>query len=150
MRPLPLAFASLVLAAPLAVPAQSIVATVATGNTPRAVAVNAATNRVYVTNEFSNNVTVLDAMTGALVTTVAVGPRPQYVAVNPVTNKVYVANQTANTVTVIDGRTRATSTINVGAGPAHIGVYESVAMVYHVFFAPSMRVTSSLLPRRTM
>ena len=118
MRPLPLALARLVLAAPLAASAQSIVATVATGNTPRAVAVNTATNRVYVTNEFSNNVSVLDAATGTLVATVPVGPRPQYVAVNPVTNKAYVSNGGDSSQTVIDGATFATVNLATGGnGP---------------------------------
>ena len=118
MRLLPLALTSLALAAPLAAPAQSIIATVPTGNTPRAVAVDAGANRVYVTNEFSNSVSVLDAATGALVATVAVGPRPQYVAVNPVTHKVYVSNGGDSSQTVIDGATLATLNLPTGGnGP---------------------------------
>lgn len=118
MRLLPLALAGLALAAPLAVPAQAIVATVATGATPRGVAVNAATKRVFVTNEFSNNVSVLDATSGALVATVPVGPRPQYVVVNPVTNKIYVSNGGDSSQTVIDGATLATVNLPTGGnGP---------------------------------
>jgi len=44
--------------------AKSVIATVPAGNTPRAVAINAATNRIYVANEFSNDVTKLPGFTG--------------------------------------------------------------------------------------
>ena len=49
------------------------------------------TNKIYVANYDSDNVTVIDGATNAT-TTVAVGTNPYAVAVNPVTNKVYVAN----------------------------------------------------------
>jgi len=121
MRLLPAALASLVLALPFAAPAQSIVSTVPTGSGARAVAVNAATHRVYVANEFSNNVSVLDGATGAIVATVPVGARPQYIAVNAVTNKVYVSNGTDASQTVIDGVTLATMTLPTGgSGPFDI------------------------------
>jgi YVTN family beta-propeller protein len=118
MRSLPLAAACLALAAPLAASAQSVLATVPTGATPRAVAVNPTTHRVYVANEFSNNVSVLDGTSGAVIATVPVGPRPQYIAVNPATNKVYVSNGGDSTQTVIDGGTLATQNLATGGnGP---------------------------------
>ena len=61
------------------------------GAIPLAVAVNPVTNKIYVANENSNNVTVIDGATNTT-TTVAVGTFPIAVAVNPVTNQIYVAN----------------------------------------------------------
>jgi YVTN family beta-propeller protein len=64
------------------------------------VAVNPVTNKVYVANVGSNNVTVIDGAANTT-TTVAAGTSPRAVAVNPVTNKVYVANYISSNVTAI-------------------------------------------------
>ena len=60
-----------------------VTATVPTGNAPSAVAVNPVTNRVYVANSSSKDVTVIDGSTNGT-TTVPVGSDPGAVAVNPV------------------------------------------------------------------
>ena len=80
--------------------AQTPTTTIAAGDTPFAVAVNPVTNKIYVPNQGSNDVTVIDGATNTP-TTVAAETLPAAVAVNPVTNKIYVANQTSNDVTVI-------------------------------------------------
>ena len=79
-------------------------------------AVNPVTNKIYVANYGSNNVTVIDGATNAT-STVAAGDHPIAVAVNPVTNKIYVANYGSNNVTVIDGATNATTTVAAGNNP---------------------------------
>ncbi len=88
---------------------------------PNAVAVNASTNKIYVSNNCGNDpscnstgtVTVIDGATNST-TTVSTGAYyPYALAVNPVTNKIYVENDCGNdlgcnspgTVTVIDGAT---------------------------------------------
>ena len=95
---------------------------------PRALAVDPATNKIYVANQGSlmtpttnpGNVTVIDGATNAI-TTVA-DPKafaPNSLDINSVTNKIYVANQGSllhngtnpGNVTVIDGETNATTTI---------------------------------------
>src|SRR5439155_1074930 len=86
--------------------ADTATATVGAGTGPQAVAVNPVTNKVYVANKGSANVTVIDGATNAT-TTVGAGTNPQAVAVDPVTNEVYVANNGSNDVTVIDGATNA-------------------------------------------
>jgi YVTN family beta-propeller protein len=58
---------------------------------PTAIALNPATNTIYVANHDSNNVTVIDGFTGSL-TTIAVGISPSGVAVDSQTNFIYVAN----------------------------------------------------------
>jgi YVTN family beta-propeller protein len=66
--------------------AQTATTTVAAGTLPLAAAVNPVTNKIYVPNFNSNNVTVIDGATNAT-TTVAAGTQPISVAVNPVTTK---------------------------------------------------------------
>src|SRR4051812_11033836 len=92
--------------------AQTVTGGVAAGSLPISIAVNPMTNKIYVANENSNNVTVIDGATNAT-TTVGAGKAPVALAVNPVTNKIYVANQTGNSVTVIDGATNATQTVSL-------------------------------------
>ncbi len=80
----------------LSAQAQNVTTTVIVGHNPYSVAVNPVTNKIYVANDSSNNVTVIDGATNSP-TTVIVGTSPSSVAVNPVTNKIYVANQAATT-----------------------------------------------------
>lgn len=117
------------------------------GDSPFGVAVDAATNTVYVANENSNTVSVLDGATCdatnqsncSPVATVTVGSAPKGVAVDATTDTVYVANFTSNSVSVIDGATcGATSqsnctpvgTATVGSGPRGIAVDEKTDSVY--------------------
>jgi YVTN family beta-propeller protein len=117
--------------------AQVVTATVPVGNSPFAVAVNSATNQIYVANLYDNTVTVIDGATNNT-TTVNVGVFPYAIAVNPVTNKIYVANncgndtncQSLSTVTVIDGATNNTTTVNVGAFPYGIAVNSATNKIY--------------------
>src|SRR5689334_17292789 len=92
--------------------------TIAAGNGPAAIAINTVTNKVYVANEFSDNVTIIDGATNAT-KTVAVCKRPQYIAVNARTNKVFVNCGTDSALTVIDGATAAAmATFPIGSnGP---------------------------------
>ena len=53
------------------------------GATPRSVAVNMNTNRIYTANQDSDTVSVIDGDTNAVVATVPVGSYPWGVAVNP-------------------------------------------------------------------
>jgi len=56
----------------------------------------------YITNNGSNNVSVIDTASNTVITTVAVGILPTGVAVNPAGTRVYVTNYSANTVSVLD------------------------------------------------
>ena len=60
------------------------------------------TNKIYVANVNSPNVTVIDGGNNSVVATVAVGTNPAAVAINPVTNKIYLANYSSHNVTAID------------------------------------------------
>lgn len=96
--------------------AQTLITAVPTGSKPVALALNSNTNKIFVVNQDSNNVTVIDAVTNGVAAVVAVGQSPAAVAVNPATNKAYIVNSGGNTgVTVIDGANYSTASIVTGA-----------------------------------
>src|SRR5713226_6063830 len=84
---LPATVVAVLLLAAVSVYGQTVTATVGVGTQPNAVTVNPVTNKIYVANGLSNNVTVIDGSTN-ITTTVSVGNSPSSVAVNPVTNKI--------------------------------------------------------------
>jgi YVTN family beta-propeller protein len=101
---------------------------------PAGVGVDPATNRVYVANQGSGTLTVIDANTNTVLTTIsgfggvneAVG-----VAVNPNTNRVYVAGYFSNNVTVIDGSTNnILARIPVGTTPINVAVNPTTKLAY--------------------
>jgi YVTN family beta-propeller protein len=79
---------------------------------PFAVAVNPVLNRVYVANNESDDVTIIDGATNSTLT-VAAGRWPHSVAVNPVTGRVFVTSNGGDNVAIltevpdIDTRVRA-------------------------------------------
>jgi YVTN family beta-propeller protein len=108
-----------------------VVGSIVVGSTPTGLAVNTSTGRIYVTNETSNSVSVIDSGTDTVIATVAVGMVPEGVAVDPVTNSVYVANYSNNNMSVIDGGTNAVlTTVGVGSGPGGIAVDSTTNRVY--------------------
>ena len=100
---------------------QTAVATVPVGVNPEAIVANPVTNKIYVANQSSNTVTVIDGATN-LTTTIHVGFAPVGIAVNTLTNQIYVANSGSSNVTEIDGVSGSTSAIPTGAAPGAIAV----------------------------
>ncbi|MBU1878491.1 MAG: DUF11 domain-containing protein, partial [Chloroflexi bacterium] len=87
-------------------------ATISVGDGPEeGIAVNPITNRVYVTNMYSDSVSVLqDDATPANIrwlVDIPVGDEPQGVAVNPTFNRVYVGNAVSKSLSIINGATNA-------------------------------------------
>ena len=116
-------------------------------DTPMAVAINEVTNRVYVVNYGSSDVTVIDGVTNRPIATVAVGLWPQQIAVNATTNRIYVVNTHADTVSVIDGRTNAVvATPPTGRGPWAVAV-DAVANI--VYVANRLGDTVTIIDGRT-
>ena len=98
---------------------------------PIGVAVNPVTKRIYVTNEFSNTISVIDGTTDKVSDTIELGSFPYGVAVNPFNDRVYVTNRGSNTVTVIDSPTNTKlSDIPVGSSPVGIAVNPSSNWIY--------------------
>ena len=78
----------------------------------------ASSSRVYVSNEASGDVTVIDAGTDSVLTTIPVGKRPRGIQVSPEGKIVYVTNKASQTVSVIDTETnKVTATLAVGGRP---------------------------------
>jgi YVTN family beta-propeller protein len=71
-------------------PQTSFTGTVAVGNTPTEVAFNSSGTKAYVTNQFSQNVGVIDVATNTQTTTVPVSGNPFAVIVAPGDSMVYV------------------------------------------------------------
>jgi len=131
--------------------ADAVLSTVAVGSDgsdPVAVAVNPATNKIYVITVNNGNVTytatVIDGATSST-STVSVGADPSAVAVNPVTNKIYVVNTNGyftnsdndinngghtGSVTVIDGADNSTATVDAGILPCAIAVNPVTNKIY--------------------
>ena len=97
------AAAALLGAASLA-PAQTVGTRIPVGTNPTQIAINPVTNKIYVANSGSDNVTVINASTGAT-TTVAVNDDPRWLGINVETNRIYVAHLTAANTAIIDGET---------------------------------------------
>lgn len=139
----------MIVAGPSRVAGQTLVATVPTGSNPVAVAVNPFTNRIYVANQNSNNITVIDGWSNYTVT-VAVGAAPAAIAMNVNTNKIYVVNENSNSVTVMDGATYATATVNVGSLPVAIAVNPNTNKIYTAnFYSNDVTVIDGATNRTT-
>jgi YVTN family beta-propeller protein len=117
------------LTASMPIAAQTLVTTVTAGAYPVAIAVNPATNKIYVVNQNSNNMTVIDGATYNT-NTVLTGNAPDAVAVNAATNKIYAANGNSNSVTVVNGTTNRTATVAVGDYPLAIAVNAVTNKIY--------------------
>ncbi|HXM15374.1 MAG TPA: YncE family protein [Candidatus Eremiobacteraceae bacterium] len=122
--------------------ASGSVTNIATGSIPCAVAVNPATNLVYVVNHEDNTVTVIDETQGKSLATVEVGEKPQGIALDAKTNRIYVANVHGDSVSVIDGaRSSLIETLRTGHNPYALVVNERAARLYAVLQSESPLVT---------
>ena len=110
-----------------------VVAQLSPGFPVHAVAVNPATNRLYVSavdiDEYF--IIVVDTTTNQTLTTVDADDWPIDVAVNTATNRVYVVNHFDGTVTVIDGAAnQAIATIDANVLPRTVAVDEAANRIY--------------------
>src|SRR5919197_2055336 len=79
---------------------------------------SAAETRVFVTNEKSNNVTVIQPETQKVLATIPVGKRPRGVMVSRDGRRVFVANSNSNNVSVIDAQSlQVIDTFSAGIDP---------------------------------
>ena len=77
----------------------------------------------YVTNAFSNNVSVIDLASNTVTATVVVGNRPLGVAITPDGAFAYVTNENSNNVSVIDlASNTVTATVAVGNFPSGVAI----------------------------
>ena len=114
------------------------------GTSPLSVAVDSATDMLYVANSDSfitrpGTVSVIDGSpsidgkpnTGKVIATVSVGKDPWGIAVDPKTDMAYVSNRGSNTVSVINGHTdKVVATVGVGLQPVGVGVVPATDTIY--------------------
>ncbi|HKD83890.1 MAG TPA: YncE family protein [Terriglobales bacterium] len=119
---------------------QTLISTIPVGTYPVAIAVNQVTNKIYIANQNSNNVTIINGATLST-STISAGLAPDALVVNSVTNKVYIANANGNSVTVLDGTTNRTSTVTVGGYPIAIAANSTTNKIYAVnYYANTVTV----------
>lgn len=124
-------------------PAQ-VVASISVAN-PVDVAVNSATNRIYVLNDddgtHPGTVTMIDGNTNSVTATGVVLPDPTTIAVNSTTNKIY-ASDGVNSLVVINGATNSTQSIpaSVGDSVCPIAVDPAIDRIYSICDAANLTV----------
>jgi YVTN family beta-propeller protein len=109
---------------------QRVIATIPVGNWPIYLAANQNTNRIYVSNQLDDTVSVIDGATNTVLATIRVGHYPNGIAVNPKTNRIYVANLTGGSLSIINGAKLTASTLRLGFNPAKVAVNPSTNRVY--------------------
>ena len=98
--------------------------------TPRALAVNPITHRIYVAT--SGGVSVIDGASNMVIADIPVFTSPQGIAVNPVTNRVYlVVDGSDRSLNVIDGSTnKVVATVDLGITSHRVAVNPVTNRIY--------------------
>lgn len=92
---------------------------------------------IYVTQERSDNVTVINRNTDQIVSSIAVGRKPRGIAIHSGINRVYVANSEEDTISIIDTQTnRVLNKINtrLASQPEDIAVSNDGRIVIVTYF----------------
>ena len=101
------------------------------GSFPIGVDINPITNKLYVANQFSNTISVIDIDKSKVEKNIDVGDSPYDVDVNPFSNRIYTSNRDSDSVSVIDGFTnKELAKIPVGDSPLGIGMNLGRGWVY--------------------
>jgi outer membrane autotransporter protein len=120
---------------------KTVGSTISAGSLPIGVAVSPDGRYVYLANNGSNEITVVDAVSHAVVGSISVAAGPIGIAITPNGRYLYVTspgsimnsngNFTGSTVSVIDTSTRAVvNTITAGVGPIGVAVSPDGRSVY--------------------
>lgn len=87
----------------------------------------------YVTNEDSNNVTVIDRSSDRVIDVLEVGIRPKGIVVSPDSSRAYVVNSGSSNLTVLDvknNRVFHTVNLEIAASPSDIAIHPSGRTLY--------------------
>ncbi|MGH9280504.1 MAG: serine/threonine-protein kinase [Acidimicrobiales bacterium] len=136
---------------PATVPAPDLPG-VAVGREPTSVAANPRTNRFYVANSGSLNVSVVDGATREVTATVPMPTRPLAVAVNQRSGRVYVTTADASVVVISGDSNTVTGTVPLSARPLGLAVdhrtdrvfVATVDPVIAVIDGPTSKVVSTI------
>ncbi len=119
-----------------------VVAEIAVGISPVAVAVDPRASRVLVANQGSNNVTVIDAFLNRVLATVQVEPGPVHISMdpNPRADRAFVASPSSAFMSVLSASTgQVVRRLNVGPG-AVASLPDQIANRLFVLKAPQNRL----------
>jgi YVTN family beta-propeller protein len=108
--------------------ATTLLATIPVGKNPGQVVMNPAAHLVYVVNQGSNTVSVIDSESLTVKKVLTVGNKPSAIAINPPANLVYVASASGN-ITAISG-TQVALSGNVGGAPSALVVDTVLNQLY--------------------
>jgi len=103
------------------------------GNGPTGMALDATTNRLFVTNMTANEVAVIDLKSRQVVERFpAGGERPTNIAFDARTGRLFVANQGPGTVTVLDSKAggKVLATVTTGAGALDVDFNPAANLAY--------------------
>ena len=101
------------------------------GSFPVGIDINPITNKLYVANEFSNTISVVDIQKSRVEANIETGDSPYDVDVNPFSNRIYASNRDSDTISVIDGFTnKELTSIRVGDSPLGIGINLGRGWIY--------------------
>src|SRR5581483_4449546 len=81
---------------------KAVISTVPVGASPVWVLMSPDQLSVYVLNQGSGTISVIDSTTDAVIATIPVGAAPDYMFLDPSLNRVYVANTGSNDVSILD------------------------------------------------
>ncbi len=94
-----------------------VVPSIGVGSTPYAIAYDASNGYLYVVNEVSDNVTVIDGTNNSVVVpSIGVGSQPFAIAYDASNGHLYVPNTGSDNVTVIDGTNNSVVVPSIGVG----------------------------------
>ena len=97
--------------------AQTVLPRITVGTTPVGIAVNPVTNKAYVANAGSNNVSIIDGATHTVVGTLGTSAGPRWVGINVEANRVFVTTLAGANTTIINGSTDTiVTTLSTGGG----------------------------------
>ncbi|HZD34482.1 MAG TPA: YncE family protein [Nitrososphaeraceae archaeon] len=108
---------------------QFISDTIVVGDGPVALEFSPATNNIYVANEDSDTVTVIDS-NDMVADTINVGNAPRALEYSETTGNIYVANTDSDTITVIDSTDSVVDTITVGTAPVALEFSPATNNIY--------------------
>jgi len=109
---------------------QQVIATIPVGHRPTYLAADRKTNRIYVSNQLDNTVSVIDGATNRVLATISVGRYPNGIAVNSRTNMIYVANLASGSLSIINGASLTASKVSLHSCPAKVAINASTNRVY--------------------
>ncbi len=94
-----------------------------------AIALNTATNKIYVATYYPHSITVVDGLT-LQTTSIPISFQPGYIAVNEATNKIFVTDGYGQGMAVIDGSSYSTTMLYPGPGAGALAVNPYTNQIY--------------------